>query len=66
MRKGKAVIAVTRAEWLRETLAERFGINSEAELDEAIRSMKKLDIGVFVNRKTEVAAKRKELSLCAS
>lgn len=56
---------MSRAEWLRETLADRFGINSEAELDEAIRNMKKLDIGVFVN-KTDKAAERKELVLCAS
>ena len=56
---------MSRAEWLRETLADRFGINSEAELDEAIRNMKKLDIGVFVN-KTDKAAEGKELVLCAS
>lgn len=58
--------AMAKADWLRETLAEKFGIRSEAELEEAIRSMKKLDIGVFVNRNTEKAADGKELRLCAS
>ena len=66
MRKGKAVIAVTRAEWLRETLADKFGINSKAELDEAILKMEKLDIGVFVNRKPKADTKREGSSLCAS
>ena len=66
MRKGQAVRKMARADWLRETLAEQFSIRSEAELDEAIRSMKKLNIGVFVNRNTEKAEERKEFGLCAS
>ncbi len=32
---------------LREILAEVYGIKTEAELDEAIRKMKKLDISLF-------------------
>lgn len=57
---------MANAEWLREILAERFGIYSEAELNEAIRNMKKLDIGVFVNRNDGKTAERKELMACAS
>lgn len=57
---------MANAEWLREILAEQFGIYSEAELNEAIRYMKKLDIGVFVNRNDGKTAERKELMACAS
>lgn len=57
---------MANAEWLRKTLAEQFGIRTEAELDEAIRNMKKLDIGVFVNRNEIKTAERKELIACAS
>jgi hypothetical protein len=57
---------MANAEWLRKTLAEQFGIHSEAELNEAIRGMKKLDIGVFVNRNDSKTAERKELMACAS
>ena len=60
------VRSMANAEWLREHLAEQFGIHSEAELNEAIRSMKKLDIGVFVNRREVKTAERKELMACAS
>ena len=57
---------MANAEWLRKTLAEQFGINSEAELNEAIRGMKKLDIGVFVNIHDGKTAERKEIMACAS
>lgn len=55
-----------RADWLREYLALQFGIRSEAELDEAIRKMQKLNIGAFVNRNDEKTAERKEIMACAS
>lgn len=33
---------------LKKLLAEEYGIRSEAELSEALRKMKKVNIGVFV------------------
>ena len=33
----------------KEVLSKRYGINSEAELDEAIKNMKPLNIGCFTS-----------------
>lgn len=38
------------ADELRKILQEDYGITSEAELDEALRRTKGLDIGIFVSR----------------
>ena len=55
-----------KADWLREYLALQFGIRSEAELNEAIEKMQKLNIGAFVNRNDAKTAERKEIMACAS
>ncbi len=44
-------------EGIREILAKDYGILTEAELDKALKSMKRLDIGLMVSEKPKKVRK---------
>ncbi len=44
-------------EGIKEILAKDYGIFTEAELDKALKSMKRLDIGLMVSEKPKKARK---------